>query len=86
MPHTQLTRIIGCHLLCEEESRHFKSNKQRDLFLRLHKKRCEKCKDWSFTNVTQNVRVGTFENIDVMDRCEDLTSALSSLGLNYKPK
>ena len=49
MPHTQHTQCTLLRLPCDpESSRMFKSQEQKNMFLRLHKQKCETCKNAVF--------------------------------------
>jgi len=59
MTHKESIRFI--HLLCEKDMRTFKSIKQRDLFLRLHKKKCSKCRECNFINIESITQTKTLD-------------------------
>jgi hypothetical protein len=60
MPYTQDTHCTLLRLPCDpDSSRMFKSQKQKTMFLRLHKQKCETCRnaEWSKTTLEQSKKL-----------------------------
>jgi hypothetical protein len=54
-----VTTLITMVFCCEDEERRFKSTKQRDMCLRLHKKKCKICREWEFSETTSHTKTKT---------------------------
>jgi hypothetical protein len=52
-----LAYSIGVHFICEEEARHFNSVKQRDMCVRLHKTKCQQCREFQWVDVKRERRI-----------------------------
>ena len=51
--------LITMTFCCEDEERRFKSVKQREMCLRLHKKKCQICREWEFSDTTSYSKTKT---------------------------
>ena len=77
---------IAVALICEDgDETTFRSVQQRDLFIRLHKKKCPQCKNWDFVNTS--VKSGRAKTRDLRKELRDDTDKdnklLTDLNLLY---
>jgi hypothetical protein len=65
---------IGLHFLCEEDTRLFASVKQRDMCLRLHKTKCQQCREHAWVDCKKESRINANKDPQkhkVMDEIKD---------------
>jgi hypothetical protein len=65
---------IGVHFICEEDTRLFSSVKQRDMCLRLHKTKCQQCREHAWVECKRESRINANKDPQkhkVMDEIKD---------------
>jgi len=79
MPHTQDTHCTLLRLPCDpDSSRMFKSQKQKDMFLKLHKQKCETCRNAVFVKTTKSEPIRLFDPTTDQDNAKSALRATMS--------